>query len=170
MKFGYTWIPGDYIMGCWFNSHITSIAPQTAHVYDDTTSKIFVPQPDAILKMIDYKFVLDRPLKKGIQVLQVETIGPSMHEVDFFRLHPDITFEDFWEWQHNGRKGPTPATAIGGVLNSHNMKGFVWIKQNYKVGRYVIWCDMPLMMKDSSLSEDVVHADLGMFMQFEIKD
>ena len=162
--------PGDYLMGCWFDSHLTSIAPQTVTVYGNSTNTSDLPQEDAILKMIDYKFVLDRPLKKGTQILKVETIGPSMHEVDFFRLHPDITFDDFWEWQHNDRKGPSPATAIGGVLSSHDITRVVWIKQNYEVGRHVIWCGMPLMMQDSSLSDDVAHADLGMYLQFEIKD
>lgn len=46
-----------------------------------------VPRADVVLKLTDYKFELEGKLRKGPQVIRVETPGPGMHEFDLFRLH-----------------------------------------------------------------------------------
>ena len=42
------------------------------------------PKEDVVLKLFDYRFELDRALRKGEQVIRVETPGPTMHEVDIY--------------------------------------------------------------------------------------
>ena len=53
-----------------------------------------VPPEDLVVKLIDYRYELSKDLQKGVQVLRIETPGPSMHEMDIFRLHPGKTVAD----------------------------------------------------------------------------
>jgi hypothetical protein len=79
------------------------------------------PKEDVVLKVFDYRFELDRALRKGVQVIRVETPGPAMHEVDIFRLHEGSTVEDLKRWRKEKENGPSPAEALGGALDSHDI-------------------------------------------------
>jgi hypothetical protein len=77
--------PGQYIIICWNSGHAktTPVHPFTVHDIgaDDET-----PKEDLVLKLVDFRFELEGNLHKGVQIIRVETPGPAMHEVDFFRL------------------------------------------------------------------------------------
>lgn len=85
--------PGNYVIICWNDGHAksTPVHPFTVQyaISDDEP-----PKEDVVLKMIDYRFELNGTLRKGKQVLRIETPGPSMHEVDFFRLHDGKNVDD----------------------------------------------------------------------------
>lgn len=46
------------------------------------------PREDVTLKLVDVRFELSGPVRRGPQVIRIETPGPSMHEADIFRLLP----------------------------------------------------------------------------------
>lgn len=157
--------PGNYLLGCWFRGHLTSLPPQVLKVNEAGSAGATPPREDAILRLIDFRFELEGELSQGARVLRVETPGPSMHEVDIFRLEDGQTLDDLRQWQKEGKKGTPPAVAIGGVLDSHDLSRVVWLRTDFRPGRYVLWCNM-------SIVPDVpgpTHADSGMFTEFVVE-
>lgn len=118
-----------------------------------------------VLRLVDFRFELKGQLASGPQVVRVETDGPSLHEVDVFRLHDGKTLADLRAWRAGGHAGPAPADAVGGVLDSHKLPTVVWLQATFRPGRYVLWCGME-MVPDTPSSP--THADAGMFLEFEI--
>ena len=51
---------------------------------------------------MDFRFELSQPLLKGVQVVRVDPVGPSMHEVDFWRLHEEGTVAAVKAWYKQG--------------------------------------------------------------------
>jgi hypothetical protein len=157
--------PGQYILICWNNDH--SVHPFTVSdmVIDDE-----VPKEDVVLKLLDYKFEIGGSLHRGEQVIRVETPGPAMHEADIFRLHEGKTVDDLRRWRKEDRPGPAPADALGGALDSHDIKRVVWLRKNFSPGHYVLHCEMLLTTGASTTSQGTTHADLGMVREFVIKE
>ncbi len=134
--------PGRYVLACWFRDHITT-RPLHTLVVRDTLSSEPAPDADTVLKLIDSGLELSRPIAKGDQVLRVQAVDPSMHEVDIFRLGEGKTADDLRAWESNGMAGPVPGVAIGGILDSHDIGRTVWFKTTFEPGRYVMWCGLP---------------------------
>ena len=65
-----------------------------------------VPPEDLVVKLIDYRYELSKDLQKGVQVLRIETPGPSMHEMDIFRLHPGKTWLISISGERTADRGP----------------------------------------------------------------
>jgi hypothetical protein len=161
--------PGQYILICWNDGHAksTPVRPFKVgyQIADDNA-----PREDVVLKLADYKFELDRPLRKGIQVIRVETSGPNMHEADIFRLHPGKTLADVNEWRKHNVGGPAPADAMGGALDSHDIRRVTWLRKNFIPGRYILHCEMPVMTNGEVTNREITHADLGMVREIEIAE
>jgi hypothetical protein len=160
--------PGNYILACWFDSHLTSIPIQSLTVHKSKSGTSTPPKEDLTLKLIDFRFELDGSIRKGVQVIKVETMGPSMHEVDFFRLKDGKTINDVKEWQKDIKKGPIPIVALGGVLDNHDISRVIWIKINFDPGLYVLWCYMPMAVSEDGTGSEMTHADAGMFLEIEV--
>ena len=118
----------------------------------------------------DFRFELRGRLKEGTQVIKVESLGPSMHEADLFRLHPDRTAADVARWYKNDLADPAPADVLGGVLDSHDITRVVWLRRRFTRGRYVFHCALPMNLNAKSGEPSATHADLGMVMTFEVGD
>ena len=161
--------PGQYIIICWNSGHAktTPVHPFTVHDIgaDDET-----PKEDLVLKLVDFRFELEGDLHKGVQVIRVETPGPSMHEVDIFRLHEGRTVADLNGWRKQEGHGPAPADALGGVLDSHDLSRVVWLRRKFTPGRYVLHCELPITTAASATSTKITHADVGMVREIEIKE
>src|SRR2546423_133309 len=95
---------------------------------------------------------------------EIETPGPGMHEVDIYRLYEGRTVADLNAWRKQQGHGAAPAQALGGALDSHDIRRVVWLRKNFSPGRYVLHCEMPVT------NTDLTHADLGMVQEIEIKD
>ncbi len=117
-----------------------------------------------MLKLFDFRFELDGKLHKGVQVIRIETPGPTMHEVDIFRLHKGRTVADLNRWRKQQGHGPSPADALGGALDSHDVSRVVWLRKEFSSGRYVLHCEMPIT------NTELTHADVGMVREIEIKE
>lgn len=156
--------PGNYILICWNDSHATKVPVHLFTVEDVGAKDNQVPKEDLVLKLFDYRFELSADLRKGAQVIRVETPGPSMHELDIYRLNAGATVADLKDWRKREEPGPPPAQALGGALDSHNTSHVVWLRKNFIPGRYVLHCEMPVT------NSQLTHADLGMVREIEIKE
>src|SRR5436309_7591576 len=117
--------PGQYILICWNAGHARSTPPRPVTV-EYTISDDPPPKENVIVKLMDFRFELAGRLRKGLQVIQIENTGPSMHEMDIFRLHESKTLADVRRWRKDDGRGPAPADAMGGVLDSHDLRRVVW--------------------------------------------
>lgn len=156
--------PGQYIIICWNKDHDKTTPVHTFTVEEIGAPDDRPPKEDVVLKLFDYRFELSHALRKGIQVIRVETPGPNMHEVDIYRLNEDGTVENLKRWRKEHENGPVPGEALGGALDSHDIKKVVWLRKEFVPGRYVLHCEMPVT------NTKLTHDDVGMVQEFEIKE
>jgi hypothetical protein len=161
--------PGNYIIICWNAGHAKTRAPHPFTV-EYAISDDPPPKEDVTLKLLDYRFEFVGQLRKGIQVIRVENSGPSMHEVDIFRLHEGKTMTDVRRWRKEDEGGAVQADAMGGMLDSHDIHRVGWLRKNFTPGRYVLHCEMPITSNSETTSLGTTHADLGMVQEFEITE
>ncbi len=157
---------GEYALICWHHSRraVRALSVQTSNEADDTP-----PAADVTLKLLDFRFELSGPVRKGQRVLRVETPGPSMHEADIFRLLPGRDAADVRRWyKQDDLKGEPAAIALGGILDSHDVARVVWVRKNFIPGRYVLHCAMPMSMEAKPGEHPAIHADAGMVLSFEV--
>jgi hypothetical protein len=161
--------PGNYLIICWNNGHAksTPVHPFTVQyaISDDEP-----PKEDVVLKLVDYRFELRGNLRKGWQVIRVETPGPSMHEVDFFRLRDGKSVADVNGWRKANGRGEPPVDALGGALDSHDIKRVVWLRRYFSPGRYVLHCEMPVTTDSQTTNQQITHADVGMVNEIKIEE
>ena len=158
---------GRYIIICWNDGHAKTTPVHPFTVEDVGRADDRPPKEDFVLELSDYRFELDGELHKGTQVIRVETPGPSMHEVDIYRLHDGHTLAELKSWRKQKEAGPAPADALGGALDSHDIKRMVWLRKNFTPGRYVLHCEMPVTTAAAGV--ELTHADVGMRREIENK-
>lgn len=156
---------GEYVLICW--NHFS----EPVHAFSVRSPTLEDPPPsaDVVLKLVDYRFEFEGRLHKGEQVIRVETLGPSMHEADLFRLHPGKTVADIRRWRKENLP-VAPVDALGGPLDSHDIRRVVWLRKNFTAGRYVLHCAVPITTTPETTSQEITHADLGMVQEFEITE
>jgi len=156
--------PGQYIIICWNSGHAktTPVHPFTVEEVGADDNR--TPKEDLVLKLFDSRFELEGNLHKGVQVIRIETPGPSIHEVDIFRLHEGRTVADLNGWRKQQGHGPAPAQALGGALDSHDVSRVAWLRKEFTSGRYALHCEMPVT------NTELTHADVGMVREIEIKE
>jgi hypothetical protein len=121
--------------------------------------------------MVDFRFDLTGTIKRGEQTIRYQTTGPSMHEADIIKLADGRTVEDVRAWFKNSQRDPLPGMVGGGCMDSHDIKRVTWVKRSFTPGRYVFWCDMPMIQTDApkdTTVKAVSHADAGMIKEFTV--
>lgn len=161
---------GQYILICWNGDHPRTVPVHAFTVIDDGARDAVPPAEDAVLKQFDFRFELTGNLKKGIQVIRVETPGPSMHEMDLFRLRGGHTIADLSHWRKREDAGlapdtESPADAMGGLVDSHDIHRVAWLRRRFDPGHYVFLCEMPMPSKTDS---DLSHGDVGMVKEIVV--
>jgi hypothetical protein len=168
--------PGRYALVCWYR-HPAKDGTHPQHVTQGPLREFMVsaqahsdsaPSADATLRLIDFHFQLDRDIKAGMRTVRVEMAGPSMHEMDVYRLGEGHELDDLRAWYKSGRKTPPPGTVLGGVLDSHAPGRTVWLRREFLPGRYVAWCGMD--MPNEPGAKTVTHADMGMVLEFTVAE
>jgi hypothetical protein len=159
--------PGNYILICWNHPSTRPVHP---FVVTETIVNDAVPPEDLVVKLIDYRYELSKDLQKGVHVLRIETPGPSMHEMDIFRLHPGKTVADLRRWRKNDGPGPAPFDALGGALDNHDIHRVVWLRRNFSPGHYLLHCEMPLTANAQTTGQELTHEDLGMMREIEVRE
>ena len=161
--------PGNYLLICWNNGHAKS-TPVHPFTVQYAISEDEPPKEDVVLKLVDYRFEFEGNLRKGRQVIRVETPGPSMHEVDFFRLRDGKSVADVNRWRKANGRGEPPVDALGGALDSHDIKRVVWFRREFSPGRYVLHCEMPVTTDSQTTNQQITHADVGMVREIKIDE
>lgn len=162
--------PGSYVLACWFRGHLKEIPPRTLTVVPARPAQVRPPPEDMVLRLRDFRFELEGLPAAGSRVIRVEAIGPSLHEVDVFRLLPGRTLADLRAWQAGDRADPAPVEAVGGVLDSHRMPATTWLRVMLRPGRYVLWCSLPMGVDAAGRSLGGSHAEAGMVREFEVTE
>ncbi len=163
--------PGNYVIICWNGNHDTTTPVHSFQVQDVGAADDRPPKEDVVLKLVDFRFDLTGELRKGVQVIRIETVGPAMHEADLYRLREGRTVADLIQWRKHGDQASAlaaPAVALGGALDSHDLSRIVWLRKNFVPGRYVLHCEMPLTT--AAAGSKMTHSDMGMVKEFEIKE
>jgi len=163
--------PGRYILICWNGNHAETVPVHAFAVRTDGSPDDIPPKEDAVVKLADFRFELQGALKSGTRVIRVETPGPSMHEVDIFRLRGNHTAADVNRWRKQNDDGmPTNiADAMGGLLDSHDIRRVSWLRRDFRPGRYLLHCEMPVDQAVTGKLE-VTHADVGMMREFVVAE
>jgi hypothetical protein len=161
--------PGNYLLICWNDAHART-RPVHPFIVSDTIVNDEAPPDDLVVKLIDYRFELSHDLRKGVQVLRIETPGPSMHELDIFRLHPGKTVADLRRWRKNSGPGPAPFDSLGGALDNHDIRRIVWLRRDFSPGHYLFHCEMPVTANAQTTNQELTHDDLGMIREVEVKE
>jgi hypothetical protein len=156
--------PGDYILICWNSGHATTTRIHQLRVEEVGAKPNRPPKEDVVLKLVDYRFELEGTLRAGVRTVRIETPGPAMHEVDFFRLDEGRTADDVRRWRKERGQIPLPGVALGGALDSHDISRVVWLRRHFAPGRYVLLCQMPVA------NSDLKHDDVGMVREIEIAE
>ena len=162
--------PGRYVLICWNGDHPTTVPVHAFVVVDDGAVDEVPPVADAVLRQVDFRFELVGTLHKGPQVIRIETPGPSMHEMDLFRLRGDHTAAELNHWRKREDAGlapdsKPPADAMGGVLDSHDIHRVTWLRRRFDPGNYVFFCEMPM---PGDAGSTLTHADVGMSLEIKI--
>jgi len=161
--------PGAYIIICWMQDHAETIPVHELTVDDMREDDPPPPVPDVVVKLIDFRVELEGELHAGPQVMRVETVGPSMHEIDVFRLDDGRTLDDLKAWDQNDQEGPAPGRAGTGIVDSHDIRRVVTVREDFDPGRYVLWCTMPMSSDPAAPRVNVTHLDAGMVREVSIE-
>jgi hypothetical protein len=161
---------GNYITGCWVSKHMTTRPAASFVVRGAPKQTVQPPHDDVTIRMKDFQFEVVGVLKRGEQTIRYETTGPSMHEADIVRLEEGRAVDDVRAWFKNQEAGPLPGVVAGGCMDSHDLKRVTWVKRTFTPGRYVFWCDMPMVQNapENDPAAHVTHADAGMFKEVTI--
>jgi hypothetical protein len=161
--------PGAYIIICWMQDHAETVPVHELTVDSVRQDDAPPPSPDVVVKLIDFHVELEGELHAGTQVLRVETVGPSMHELDVFRLAESRTVEELKAWDANDQQGPAPGRAGTGIVDSHDIRRIVTVREDFDPGRYVLWCTMPMSTAADAPRVNVTHLDAGMVREVTIR-
>ena len=134
---------------------------------DDGSEDSTPPKADVTVRQVDFRFEIVGTFRRGPQVIRFDTVGPSMHEADIFRLNDGMDVADVSQWKKS-KDRPPPVTAFSGALDNHDIRRIVWLKTDLARGRYVLWCGMPMSTDPAASATDVTHSDVGMVHRFNV--
>lgn len=137
--------PGLYAWVCGMDTpdgtiHFTAGEAQALVVLptDDQASGRAAPTADNVMRLLDYTFALETPLRSGFQTLEVQNLGPEPHEVAIVKLAAGMTLADVEAWL-NDPQGPPPAT-VAGAVSALAPSLTAYLELDLTPGAYVLLC------------------------------
>lgn len=161
--------PGQYVLMCFMPSHdgVPHLAKgmvrpievvAQADQADRSAPKI---KADAVVKLMDFSFILPSEIKAGEQIWQVVNEGPQIHEIMFIKLAAGKTAADAQAFLQSPH-GVPPFAMIGG-FQAINPGATGWLPLNLEPGNYIAICHVP------DPASGHAHSELGMLMPFTVK-
>jgi hypothetical protein len=115
------------------------------------TSRAVAPDADVEVRLLDYSFALDEPLRAGRHTVRVENAGVEPHDLVLMKLAPGRTIEDIRTWMNPERarredqpEAPPPSletlgSGAGGIAAiAPGMQSF--FEADFTPGEYVLIC------------------------------
>lgn len=136
--------PGSYAWICLMN-----LPDGIPHVVKAGMAKPFTVRPrrsapqaapaaSAVIRMVEYAFVVGAPLTPGRHVIRVENSGTEPHELGLIKLAPGKTMQDFERWLQNPTAA-SPASSVAGVA-SMAPGTEAYFEVELTAGDYVLLC------------------------------
>jgi hypothetical protein len=117
------------------------------------------PEASGVIRLINYGFSLDSPLKAGTQSLHVVNEGPDPHDLVMVKLEPGKTVEDVGSWLRKP-DGPPPFTPAGGVaVLAPQMEAY--FNTDLAPGEYALFCM-------ATAQDGRTHIEHGMIQQIRV--
>jgi uncharacterized cupredoxin-like copper-binding protein len=158
--------PGRYAIVCHVPSPdgITHLAKGMAKefiVEQPTGAVAEMPQADLTIDLVDYAFVIEKPLHPGRQQIRFRNTSEQTHELVLWRLDEGAHVDDLIAWVFN-MNGPPPGAVVGGVSGiAPGVENLVAL--DLAAGRYAATCFVP------DAGDGMPHTDHGMKVEFEVR-
>lgn len=171
--------PGSYIWICPVEDHTGKphfangeVKPFVVHaVASESAGRGTAPATSAAIRLADYAFTVESPLKAGRQTIRVENAGPEPHDLALLKLAPGRTMEELQNWLNPERarrsdaaKEPPPLETIGtvgGGVAAISPGMTVYFEANLTPGDYVLFCMV-------TAPDGRSHIEHGMMQQLRI--
>lgn len=131
------------------------------------------PEASMVIRLLDYSFAFDAPLRAGRHVIRVENAGVEPHDLVLMKLAPGKTAEDIRTWLNPERarradqaEDPAPSlesigTLAGGIaVIAPGMESF--FEADFIPGEYVLICM-------TTAPDGRSHIEHGMIQQISIR-
>jgi hypothetical protein len=161
--------PGQYLLLCFMPSHdgVPHLAKGmvkpfevVAHADHDQSNAAQL-KADAVVKLLDFSFILPSEVKAGKQLWQVVNEGPQVHEIMIVKLAEGKTVGDIMAFMH-APAGAPPFVNMGG-LQALNPGASGWLNLDLEPGEYVALCHVP------DPASGTPHEMMGMALPFSVK-
>jgi len=158
--------PGQYVLLCFIPSHdgVPHLAkgmvrPLEVVAGANQAQEIDV-RADAVVKLVDFSFVLPAEIKAGRQIWQIDNEGPQPHEIMLIKLADSKTIADVQAFMQSPQ-GTPPFSQIGG-FQAIQAGESGWLNLNLTPGEYLAICHIPDPVSGRP------HSELGMVMPFTV--
>ena len=117
----------------------------------DAADRAAAPQASAVVRLEDFSFAVDAPLRAGRHTIRVENAGVEPHDLVLMKLAPGKTVEDVRTWmnperarraENAGDPGPSLESlgSLAGGIAAIRPTMEVFFEANLTPGEYVLIC------------------------------
>lgn len=173
--------PGSYVWICPVEDstgtpHFAKgeVKPFVVHaVAGDAAGRAGPPKSDAAIRLSDFAFAVEAPLKPGRHTIRVENAGAEPHDLSLMKLAPGRTIDELRDWmnperarrRHDAKAPPPPLEAIGSVAGgiaviSPGMSAY--FDTTLTPGDYVLFCM-------ATAPDGRSHIEHGMMQQIKVE-
>jgi hypothetical protein len=159
--------PGSYAIVCLIPSpdgvphFVKGMLKSVTVVGTPGATAVAAQEPDIVMRLVDYDFVLSKPLTAGKHLIRVEVDSPQPHEVLLVRLNPGKTVAEVAAWAEKP-EGPPPGEPIGGTSAS-GVGGYNLLPVDLTPGEYGLICFLP------DAGDGRLHLAHGMIKQISVQ-
>lgn len=138
---------GDYVLTCWIPDkngvpHVALGMQKALSVQGGKAVKVSSPAASVVIKQVDYQFSFSKPMKAGLQTIEVVNHGKQPHEVVVVKLSPGATVHDVITSFEPGSSSPPRGELVGGITAIE--KGDrMYFTGMFEPGRYGLICFAP---------------------------
>lgn len=138
---------GDYVLMCWIPDkngvpHVALGMQKALSVQGGKPVKVSSPAPSLVIKQVDYQFSFLKPMKAGLQTIEVVNQGKQPHEVVVVKLFPGASVHDVISSFEPGASNPPRGEFVGGITAIE--KGDrMYFTGMFEQGRYGLICFAP---------------------------